>query len=788
MDSPVALALRLAALGQKVFPCTLDGRLLLTGAASKALATTDKTAICELWAGKPNTAVGVLDASAPNGWWRVGTEEDAEGPPPEDDEPFSDGPLSEDPFSDGPHPQQAPPPPPGPPPTPPAANPPARPSPSPRVDVADLKHHVAVDPEGSYRALGVAGSFRRIGEKLLATCPFHSDEHESLKIARPGDPHAGEWYCFVCAKGGDLLALVQQRDGCTFPEALEKTARELGVPMDEKPKGKGKAKPRELWRGHWDFPDGHGGTATHQRIDYDAEPPDNKKPWWERNGRNGLNPKGPDKKPLFPHVDLVDLPLYNVEKLATAADAAIVLLLEGEKKTDALVELIRTAPGGGPPIDDIAVVASCTGAGPTPNDEALGVLMGREVILWADNDDPGRRHMANIAARLQVLGAATVRVLTWPGATKKGDDAGNFVERGGTLAELRAMVEQAEEFVPGAEGEAPAGASEDGDKDRVTFPDPIPAGELLTKTFPELRWAVPDLLPEGLTLMLGRPKIGKSYLVLQLAQAVATGGHFLGRSPRQGRVLLVCLEDSPRRIQTRMREQGWTRQAEETAGFFFPETWMERGAAATQRLAETLQQGDYTLAVIDTLGVFLGVKDINDYASCTAELHTLQTCALRTRTAVVGLHHMGKTRTGDPVDDALGSTAIAAVADGVMGLYRSRADDPVWTVHIRGRDVADQEFAVTRDERTRTWHAATVEDQLKPDTLQEQVFDVLAGADDAMTAAQIIAALKLRDREAKRPKVVEALAKLVGMKAVERVPIRAGIGVEQPYKVRRWGP
>ena len=110
-----------------------------------------------------------------------------------------------------------------------------------------IKGCAAADAKGTYQTIGVAGSFRRDGHKLLATCPFHDDEHESLQITRDGE-HAGEWKCFVCGdKGGDIIAFLQKRDGLTFPEALEELARALGVQTVGKGKGKAE-KPAEVNR------------------------------------------------------------------------------------------------------------------------------------------------------------------------------------------------------------------------------------------------------------------------------------------------------------------------------------------------------------------------------------------------------------------------------------------------------------------------------------------------------------------------------------------------------------
>lgn len=77
----------------------------------------------------------------------------------------------------------------------------------------------------------------------------------------------------------------------------------------------------------------------------------------------------------------------------------------------------------------------------------------------------------------------------------------------------------------------------------------ISAYELDHKEFPPVNWAVPDLIPEGVTILSGKPKIGKSWLMLNIAIAVASGGMALGKTKcEQGKVLYAANEDNQRRL------------------------------------------------------------------------------------------------------------------------------------------------------------------------------------------------------------------------------------------------
>ena len=80
------------------------------------------------------------------------------------------------------------------------------------------------------------------------------------------------------------------------------------------------------------------------------------------------------------------------------------------------------------------------------------------------------------------------------------------------------------------------------------------AVDLMNTDFEDLRFAVPDIIPEGLTILAGPPKIGKSFLCLNIAMAVAAGGVALGSiNIKDSQNVLYCgIEDSPRRLKSRM--------------------------------------------------------------------------------------------------------------------------------------------------------------------------------------------------------------------------------------------
>ncbi|WP_372358483.1 AAA family ATPase [Xanthomonas axonopodis pv. cassiae] len=78
----------------------------------------------------------------------------------------------------------------------------------------------------------------------------------------------------------------------------------------------------------------------------------------------------------------------------------------------------------------------------------------------------------------------------------------------------------------------------------------------MTREFKPVQWALQDILPEGVTILSGPPKCGKSWLVYQACVAVATGTPlWAGRAPEiAGDALYIALEDNPRRMQRRLQK------------------------------------------------------------------------------------------------------------------------------------------------------------------------------------------------------------------------------------------
>jgi AAA domain len=213
--------------------------------------------------------------------------------------------------------------------------------------------------------------------------------------------------------------------------------------------------------------------------------------------------------------------------------------------------------------------------------------------------------------------------------------------------------------------------------------------------FPPLAYAVPGLIPEGSVLLVGAPKIGKSWLVLAVALAAAEGGRALGIEVPQRPVLYLALEDGHRRLQDRCRRL--------LAGDPIPERFQYITMVEPGRVAETIAAWLHwhpeppPLVILDTLGRVLPPAQLGespyqrDYRVGTALKRIVD--GLPGMTLLVN-HHDRKANADDFVDAVSGTHGLAGAADTIIVLARDRQES-AGLVKVTGRDVAEGEYAVT---------------------------------------------------------------------------------------------
>jgi hypothetical protein len=246
--------------------------------------------------------------------------------------------------------------------------------------------------------------------------------------------------------------------------------------------------------------------------------------------------------------------------------------------------------------------------------------------------------------------------------------------------------------------------------------------ELYDTEFPEPKWAIPSLIPEGLTLIGGRPKVGKSWLALQMAHSMGTGGMFFDRKVEQGGVLYIALEDGPRRLKDRIKRHGIPRQALIT----FERTWPPLHKDGLDPLYEEIVRNEYRLVVIDTLTRAFRGLDQNDQPQIGAVMTAIQQMCQDHHLAIVFPDHTTKPKSfvGDPVDDIMNSTVKTAVADLVLALYKD-AGKASATLKGRGRDVEEIDLSIHWDPATCCWQCDGEAGKVRVTAARQEIIEAL---------------------------------------------------------------
>jgi RecA-family ATPase len=230
--------------------------------------------------------------------------------------------------------------------------------------------------------------------------------------------------------------------------------------------------------------------------------------------------------------------------------------------------------------------------------------------------------------------------------------------------------------------------------------DSIDAETLLGMEFPPLEYVIPGYVVEGLTVLAGKPKLGKSWWCYDAGIAVATGGKAMGAIDcEQGDVLYLALEDNRRRVQDRLLTLCPARKVQ---GINLKRLTVR---TATPRIdTGLLAQLDKwrlgcerpRLIIID---VFLKVrpprkKGEDPYSADYDAVTPLQRYASEHRLAIVLVTHTRKMAADDPLEAVSGTNGVTGAADAVLVLNR---DAKGTTLYGRGRDIEEIETAMRFD-------------------------------------------------------------------------------------------
>jgi hypothetical protein len=267
----------------------------------------------------------------------------------------------------------------------------------------------------------------------------------------------------------------------------------------------------------------------------------------------------------------------------------------------------------------------------------------------------------------------------------------------------------------------------------------VSARDLMRKKFKLREYVIEGNAPVGVGLVAGKPKIGKSWLILNESIAVAMGDLALGAMrTRQGRVLYMALEDSEQRLQDRLRD---ALAREIVPDNFDIATECPRiGEGFEAWLREYLDNHPDTVYVgIDTLKKIRPRERVNKsvYDLDYEALEPLLPIAAKYNITIQAVHHLNKlVDPDDPLDAISGSMGLTGGVDSIRILNRERGTAAAF-MYVTGRDIEEQKYALVFDEYKVSWQLrGDAEDVLLSDA-RRAILDALRTEGQPLSAAAV---------------------------------------------------
>jgi RecA-family ATPase len=269
----------------------------------------------------------------------------------------------------------------------------------------------------------------------------------------------------------------------------------------------------------------------------------------------------------------------------------------------------------------------------------------------------------------------------------------------------------------------------------------ITARALQKKKFAPVNHFVEGIIIEGLTLLGGKPKVGKSRMAADIALACATGGKALTDIQCEKMTVIYCaLEDNERRLKATLA-QFMGKNNDWPSGLKIVTDMRRLDLGGIDDLRASIEEHEAELVIIDVLQKVRAPRKRNEdpYAADYAAMSGLHKLAKEKRIAVLVVHHLRKGEADDPMDMLSGTLGLTAVPDTLLVL--KRADGGV-TLHGRSRDLKDEiELAMELNRLNGRWKILGKVDEVRRSDERKEILRVLHEADEPMTPTAIAQAI-----------------------------------------------
>ena len=275
----------------------------------------------------------------------------------------------------------------------------------------------------------------------------------------------------------------------------------------------------------------------------------------------------------------------------------------------------------------------------------------------------------------------------------------------------------------------------------------ITASSLMSTDYPPLAFTIDKILPQGIFILAGSGKIGKSWLSLDMCVAVATGTKLWDFNANQGDVLYLALEDTHPRLKERLERVGEGNIQSETLHLSVSSLGITDGLI--QQIKDFIAQKPSTrLIIIDTLErIRNGEQDKSMYSCDYRDINLLREVLTGNTATLLLVHHTRKMYDPDPLNTLSGSTGLVGAVDGVWVLEKEKRTGGKGKLTIANRDTEGYCFNVEFDKENCRWNFLGAEEEMTEnedenfcDLIAEFVTSTFHG-----TATELVEALKKLD-------------------------------------------
>lgn len=223
---------------------------------------------------------------------------------------------------------------------------------------------------------------------------------------------------------------------------------------------------------------------------------------------------------------------------------------------------------------------------------------------------------------------------------------------------------------------------------------------LMDIQFPKSRFCIQSLLPQGVSILGGAPKIGKSWMVLDWCVRIAKGESVWNLPTEKGIVLYLCLEDSLARIQDRLNCI-----TDEVPNNLYIATKSESiETGLIQQIQNFIINNNNTnLIVIDTFQMVRNSSSELSYANDYNEIGKLKQYADEMSISILLVHHLRKQGDSDPLNKLSGTTGISGAVDAAFVLDKDKRNENKANLLCTGRDIEQREFQLSFNKENCTW-------------------------------------------------------------------------------------